>query len=69
MLCIVKSIGKAFASLGLGSSFLHGSQTVIGGIADVRVDDLFAWIVYQEGVRNLPTDNPSVIYELSLGPR
>ena len=65
----MNSIGKAFASLGLGSSFMHGSQTTVGGIADVRVDDLFAWIVYQEGVKNLPTDNPFIIYELSLEPR
>ena len=48
---------------------MHGSQTTVGGIADVRVDDLFAWIVYQEGVKNLPTDNPFIIYELSLEPR
>ena len=66
---LVKAIGKAFASLGLGSSFWHGSETLVGGDADVRVNDLFGWIVYQEGVRNLPTENPSVIYELSLEPR
>ena len=65
----VLAVGKAFASLGVGSCFLHGSQTEIGAIADLRSNDLFAWIVYQEGVKNLPTDKPSVIYELSLVPR
>ena len=65
----VKSIGKAFASLGLGSAFMHGSNTSVGAASDVRVNDLFAWVVYQEGIRNLPTSKPSIIYELSLEPR
>ena len=65
----MKSIEKAFASLGVGSCFLHGSKTIVGEYSDVRVNDLFGWIVYQEGVKNLPTDKPSVIYELSLEPR
>ena len=65
----VLAVGKAFASLGVGSCFLHGSQTEIGAIADLRSNDLFAWIVYQEGVRNLPTSKPYVIYELSNRPR
>ena len=65
----VLAVGKAFASLGVGSCFLHGSQTEVGAQADLRSNDLFGWIVYQEGVKNLPTDKPSVIYELSLEPR
>ena len=65
----MNAIGKAFASLGLGSSFFHGSKTTVGKYSDVRVNDLFGWIVYQEGVRNLATDQPSIIYELSLEPR
>ena len=65
----VRAIKKAFASLGVGSCFLHGSNTTVGEYSDVRVNDLFGWIVYQEGVKNLPTDKPSVIYELSLEPR
>ena len=48
---------------------MHGSNTIVGGLSDGRVNDLFAWIVYQEGVKNLPTNNPPVIYELSLEPR
>ena len=65
----VNAIGKAFASLGLGSSFFHGSETSVGGASDVRVNDLFGYIVYQEGVKNLPTSKPYVIYELSTKPR
>ena len=48
---------------------MHGSNTDVGIASDIRVDDLFGWIVYQEGVKNLPTDKPTVIYELSLEPR
>ena len=69
LVILVKSIEKAFASLGVGSCFLHGSNTTVGEYSDVRVNDLFAWIVYQEGMKNLLTDKPSVIYELSLEPR
>jgi len=65
----VRAIKKAFASLGVGSCFLHGSNTTVGEYSDVRVNDLFGWIVYQEGIRNLPTEKSSVIYELSLTPR
>ena len=68
-LCEVRAIKKAFASLGVGSCFLHGSNTTVGEYSDVRVNDLFGWIVYQEGIRNLPTEKSSVIYELSLTPR
>ena len=69
LLVKVKAIAKAFASLGVGSCFMHGSNTDVGIASDIRVDDLFGWIVYQEGVKNLPTDKPSIIYELSLEPR
>lgn len=37
----VKSIGKTFASLGVGSSFMHGSLTKVGDSCDRRVNDLF----------------------------
>ena len=58
-----------FAILAQGSAFLHGSQTKNGGAADVRINDLFAYVAYQAAMRNvLPKEN-SILHDLSLTPR
>ena len=65
---LVKFIGKAFASLALASSFWHGSETRNGQAADVRINDLFAYVAYQEAVKNLK-GNSSIIHDLNYSPR
>ena len=40
-------MAKTFAILAQGSSFMHGSNTNNGGSADVRINDLFAYVAYQ----------------------
>ena len=52
-----------------GSSFWHGSETVTGHVNDVRLNDLFGYIVFHEAMKGLKTNNKSVLYELSLEPR
>ena len=55
-----------FAILAQGSAFWHGSETNNGGAADVRINDLFAYVAYQGAMRNvLPLDN-SIIHDLTL---
>merc|ERR1712038_744651 len=65
----VKAMAKTFAILAQGSAFWHGSETENGGAADVRINDLFAYVAYQAAMQNvLPLEN-SVIHDLSLTPR
>ena len=64
----MKYIGKAFASLALASSFWHGSETRNGQAADVRINDLFAYVAYQELAKTLK-GNTSVLFDLNYTPR
>jgi len=64
----VNTIIKAYASLGAGSSFMHMSETNIGGISDVRVNDLIGYVAYHEMMKILNVDNP-ILKELSEKPR
>lgn len=60
----VKAIGMTFAILGQGSAFFHGSETSNGGAADVRINDLFAYVAYQAAFEKVePLDN-SIIHQL-----
>ena len=63
----VVKIAEAFALNTFGSAFMHGSDTRLGTLQDVRANDLFSFIIYQAGVSNLPYD--PVIHDLSLEPR
>lgn len=65
----VVAMGQVFSILAQGSAFFHGSQTSIGGSADVRINDLFAYVAYQAAVMNLEPLNSSVIHDLSRTPR
>ncbi len=49
----VKAMGMAFAILAHGSAFFHGSETDTGGSADVRLNDLFAYVAYQAAMENV----------------
>lgn len=64
----VKYIGKSFASLALASSFWHGSETRNGQAADRRINDLFAYVTYQE-VAKMLKGNTSVLFDLNYQPR
>ena len=64
----VKYIGKSFASLALASSFWHGSETRNGQAADRRINDLFAYVTYQEVAKTLK-GNTSVLFDLNYEPR
>ena len=48
---------------------MHGSLTTNGLFLDQRSNDLFAYLVYQEMVRELKIGNDSVIHELDYDKR
>ena len=58
-----------FAILGQGSAFWHGSETINGGAADVRINDLFAYVAYQAAMKNVMPLESSIIHDLSPTPR
>jgi len=60
----VNTIIKSYASLGAGSSFMHMSETRVGGISDVRVNDLIGYIAFHEAMSGLKA-NGSILHELS----
>ena len=58
-------MGMVFAILAQGSAFLHGSQTSNGGAADVRINDLFAYVAYQAAIEGLGPEikqNPFIFH-------
>ena len=62
-------MAMTFAILGQGSAFLHGSQTDNGAAADVRINDLFAYVAYQAAMKSVLPLESSIIHDLSLTPR
>jgi len=60
----MNTIIKSYASLGAGSSFMHMSETNVGGISDVRVNDLIGYIAFHEAMSGLKA-NGSILHELS----
>ena len=48
----------------MGSAFFHGSRTGLGGNFDVIGINVFAFIVYQEAVKNLPNYANPIIKDL-----
>lgn len=52
-----------------GSSFFHASQTDLGFITDLRMNDLVSFVGYQAAVANLQPLESSVIHDLSVNPR
>ena len=65
----MSSLGKVFAWPGATSSWMHGSLTRNGLFLDQRSNDLFAYLVYQEMVRELKVGNESIIHELDYDKR
>jgi len=64
----VNTIIKSYASLGAGSSFMHMSNTNVGGVSDVRVNDLIGYIAFHEAMKGLNTEG-SILNELSYKER
>ena len=69
MLFLVKAMAITLAILAQGSAFWHGSETVNGGHADVRINDLFAYVAYQTVMQKVVPLESSIIHDLSLTPR
>ena len=68
----VQAIVRNFAILAPGSSFYHGSQTKLGQTTDIKLNDLFAYVLYQAAVKSLkaPTaEESTILHELSHEPR
>ena len=63
----VDKIAQSFALITFGSAFYHGSETVLGNRQDPTSNDLFAFILHQAALVNIPY-NP-VLHDLSLTPR
>merc|ERR1719192_1416934 len=64
---VKKKIAEAFALVTFGSSFMHGSETLLGGQQDLLSDDLFTYILHQASMVNIPYD--PVLHDLSISPR
>ena len=62
----VTKITEAFTIVTFGSFFMHGSKTHTGVVQDVKINDLFVYILYQASVANIPYY--PVIHDLSLEP-
>ena len=61
----VTAMASTFAILGQGSAFWHGSETNNGGSADVRINDLFAYVAYQAAMEGLGVNDNPVITHLA----
>ena len=62
-------MATTFAILAQGSAFMHASKTDNGAAADVRLNDLFAYVAYQAAIKNLLPLESSIIHDLSPVPR
>ena len=63
----VQAVGRSFNVLAFGSVFMHGSNTRLGAKNDLFADDIFAYILHQIGVANLPYS--PVLHDLSFTPK
>merc|ERR1711936_509573 len=63
----VNTVGKSFAILTFASGFYHGSETLLGERQDGMSNALFAYVIYQGAVDNIPYD--PIIHDLALSPR
>ncbi len=69
LISTVVSLGQCFGYLAHGSAFFHASRTSLGHEADIRLNDLFSFIVHQASVSHLEPLNSSVLHDLSPTPR
>jgi len=54
----VKAMIQGFVALGMGSSFMHGSETHLGSTVDVRFIDVVSFVAHQASLRPLNSDSP-----------
>ncbi len=60
---------RSFTYMAQGSAFFHGSETDVGAVADVKLNDLFTFIGYQAAVSGLEPLDSSILHDLSVTPR
>lgn len=67
----LNAIIQGFATLGMGSSFMHGSRTSLGGVFDVIPISVIAYQYFQLMTDSLDAKNgtDSILHELSPTPR
>ena len=61
----VNSLGKVFSSLAMGSSFWHGSNTLLGRSQDRRILAAMAYTLHQASLAPLSSPSP-ILTDLSL---
>lgn len=64
----VVAMAQGFSALTMGSSFWHGSHTLLGNIADNRFIDIVSYVAHQASLLHLPQAS-TVLTDLSLTPR
>lgn len=47
---------------------MHGSNTDVGGVADVKINDLFTYVLHQAAVSTLDPEN-TLVHDISYSPR
>lgn len=68
----VNAIAQGFATLGMGSSFMHGSRTSLGGAFDNIPISVIAYQYFQlmtDALKPGATGTDSILHELSATPR
>ncbi len=64
----VLAMVRSAAFLAHGSAFFHASETILGGELDVKVMDLFMFVIYRAATSQLDSSNV-VIHHLSSSRR
>ena len=66
-----KALGQASAGLALGSSFFHGSHTILGQTLDNMMIKIIAFILYETYINtlHLPDQTPNIVMTLKQGGR
>ena len=64
----VKALKRSFATLGVGSSFLHGSHTFVGYSFDRNMIAIIAYLSLEISVSSLPSES-SILKQLSTSRR
>jgi len=67
----LNAVIQSFATLGMGSSFMHGSRTSLGGVFDTIPISVIAYQYFQLMTDSLDAKNgtDSILHELSATPR
>jgi len=64
----IEGLGKAFSTLGFGSSFMHGSHTKLGGQQDTNPIKVIALLIHQGSLAALPEPPSTILTDLDQTP-